>query len=169
MTPDDIIDDIIRREGGFVDHPADKGGPTKYGITQDTLAGWRGRAVTADDVRGLSKNEAREIYRNIYIVKPGFDRIRSKRLMALVVDCAVNHGPATAARWLQDAARVPVDGYVGPVTIKAVNGAPVGELYRYVLAERCRHYGRIITRDQTQAVFAAGWANRVAEFIEETP
>jgi lysozyme family protein len=147
MNTESLLDDILRREGGFVDHPADRGGPTNFGITQATLA----------------------IYRELYLRGPGFDRIECDALRALLLDCAVNHGTGRAARWLQQAAGVTVDGRVGPVTLAAVNRQDGARLYRAVLAERCRFYGRLITRDPSQAVFAAGWASRVAEFIEATP
>jgi len=69
-----LIDDIIRREGGFVNHPADRGGPTKYGITAKTLGNWRqlGWLATSDEVATLTESEAREIYRHRYILAPGF-------------------------------------------------------------------------------------------------
>lgn len=164
-----IIDAIIRREGGFVNHAADRGGATNYGITQQTLAEYRGHPVSVDDVRNLTEDEARRIYADRYITRPGFDRITHPALMGLVVDCAVNHGPDRSARWLQQAAGVVVDGAVGPVTLAAVNGASGAHLYRQVLAERCRFYGSLVTRDPSQAAFAAGWAVRLAEFIEEAP
>ena len=169
MTPDDLIDDILRREGGFVDHPADRGGPTKYGITQATLANHRGRPVNVDDVRNLTETEAREIYEKLYLRQPKFDRIEYRPLQALLLDCAVNHGPVRATMWLQQAAGVLDDGVIGPVTLEAVHKMDGGLLYRRVLARRCRFYGRLVTRDPGQAAFAAGWAARVAEFIEETP
>jgi lysozyme family protein len=62
-TDDAILAAILRREGGFVNHPADRGGPTHYGITQATLQAWRGRAVSEEDVRALSVEEAKAIYR----------------------------------------------------------------------------------------------------------
>lgn len=164
-----IIDAIIRREGGFVNHAADRGGATNYGITQQTLAEYRGHPVSVDDVRNLTADEARRIYADRYITRPSFDRIAHPAMMGLAVDCAVNHGPDRAARWLQQAAGVAVDGAVGPVTLAAVNGADGAYLYRHVLAERCRFYGSLVTRDPSQAAFAAGWAVRLAEFIEETP
>lgn len=169
MNIKQLIDDILRREGGFVDHEDDRGGATNHGITQDTLARWRGHPVSVDDVRNLTRDEAAEIYAARYVLEPRFDGIEHDDLAALVVDCGVNHGPARAARWLQAAADVTVDGMVGPVTLAAANSQDGDTLYRAVLAERCRFYGRLITRDPSQAVFAAGWANRVAEFIEETP
>ena len=84
-----------------------------------------------------------------------------------MLDSAVQHGPKTAIRWLQKIVRVPVDGILGPVSLEAINRWDTDVLYRMMVAERCRFYGRLITADPTQAVFAAGWANRIAEFIEE--
>ena len=167
MTTKEIIDGIIKREGGYVDHPADKGGPTKYGITLATLEAWRGRAVTAEDVAGLGEQEAREIYIGEYLVKPRFNLINNVQLRVFALDSAVQHGPVRVVRWLQEIAGVPVDGILGPVSLKAINRLDSGVLYRKMVAERCRFYGRIITKDPTQAFFAAGWANRIAGFIED--
>ena len=66
-----IIKNIIRREGGFVNHPADKGGATKYGITQATLGSWRGlkRNATVAEVQSLLQSEAEQIYYKNYIQK----------------------------------------------------------------------------------------------------
>lgn len=164
-----ILDEIIRREGGFINHPSDTGGPTKYGITQRTLSQYRGVPASVDDVRNLTEDEARAIYTDRYIARPGFNRILNASLMGLIVDCGINHGRKRASKWLQKAVGVTQDGVLGPISIAAINDADGATLYRKVLAHRCRFFGRIITRDPSQAVFAAGWNARVAEFIEETP
>jgi lysozyme family protein len=168
MTPNEIIDHILIREGGYVDHPADKGGPTNHGITQATLSQWRGKVVSVDDVRNLSRDEAKRIYRKRYIEDPGYLAIASDQVRSLVVDCAVNHGVARATKLLQQAAHVFPDGKLGPVTVAAVNRMTPAALYRRVCAQRARLYGEIITKNPSQAVFAAGWMNRLAEFVEET-
>jgi lysozyme family protein len=62
MNARQIIDDIIRREGGAVDHPSDRGGQTKYGITKATLSEYRGRQVSGVELFALTEQEAREIY-----------------------------------------------------------------------------------------------------------
>lgn len=167
MTPNSIIDGILQREGGFVDHAADRGGATRFGITQETLAAWRGKPVTVDDVKQLPENEAREILREQYIIRPGFLGIENEGVRTFAIDCAVNHGVKPAVKLLQEAARVFTDGIFGPHTRDAVNRMTPGILYRRLCAARVRLYGQIITKNPTQAVFAAGWANRVAEFIEE--
>ena len=125
------------------------------------------RLLTAEDVEGLEEHEARAIYHDEYLVKPGFDKIDRISLRVVVLDSAVQHGPKRTIRWLQKFAGVPMDGILGPVSLAAINRLDSDALYRKVVAERCRFYGRIISRDPTQAVFAAGWANRIAEFIEE--
>jgi lysozyme family protein len=166
----DLIDGILHREGSdYTDHPADRGGPTRYGVTQATLAQWRGRPSIADDVRDLTENEAREIYREQYIVRPGFLGIENEAVRVLVVDCAVNHGVKEAVLMLQRAARTFTDGFFGPNTRQAVNRMTAAPLYRRLCADRVRFYGKLITRHPEQATFAHGWANRVAEFIEESP
>jgi lysozyme family protein len=162
VTPNEIIDHILIREGGYVDHAADKGGPTNYGITQATLSQWRG------NVRTLSRDEAKRIYRKRYIEDPGYLAIASDQVRSLVVDCAVNHGVSRATKLLQQAAHVFPDGKLGPVTVAAVNRMTPAALYRRVCAQRARLYGEIITKNPSQAVFAAGWMNRLAEFVEET-
>ena len=169
MDTSAIIDAILSREGGYEDDPADRGGPTKFGITQATLAAWRGAPVTAEDVKNLSRAEARQIYSTMYVQRTGFASIHYVPLQALIVDAGVQHGPEDATRWLQEAAGVTADGVLGPVTLAAVNAAEGKALYRRVLAARCRYYGELIAHDPAEAKFAGGWAARVATFIEATP
>jgi len=165
-----IIDDIIHREGGFVNHPADRGGPTKYGITGKTLGNWRhlGRLATSDEVAALTESEAREIYRHRYIIEPSFDAITHPALQSLLVDSSVHSGPQKAVKWLQEALGVTVDGVIGSKTREAIAKADQNILYSKVLAAHLRHLGRLITNDPEQSVFAAGWMNRMAEFVEGT-
>lgn len=160
-----MLDGIIRREGGFVDHPADRGGPTKYGITLATLAAWRGRTVTREDVRDLTVAEARTIYTDRYVRRPGYDRIENARLREHVVDAAVLHGPARATRWLQEVVGVTADGLLGPVTARAVARQCPEVVGRRFAVHRIRFLGRLVTNDPTQAVFCAGWLNRATHFL----
>lgn len=167
MTDDDLISRIIEREGGLVDHPADRGGITKFGITQATLAAHRKGPASEDDVRNLSVTEAREIYRERYIVGPGLHRIASEALRAVLVDYGVHSGPGTAVRALQRTLGVVVDGVIGPDTEQRANLLDGRRLALRVLARRAQHFGEIITKDPKQAVFAHGWMNRLAEQIVE--
>lgn len=161
------IDRVLDREGGYVDHSNDRGGPTNHGITMNTLASWRGQAVSAGEVRRLTKDEARDIYRTRYWSAPGFGSLCLPDLLAeAVFDTAVNSGPARAVRMLQRCVGVTDDGVIGPITNQAIQRTrPVRLAARY-LAHRGVFYGEIIGRDSSQAAFRNGWANRLAEFIE---
>jgi len=171
MSVDTLIDDVLRREGGYVDHPVDRGGPTNYGITQATLSNWLGRPASIYDVTTMSEETARAIYRLNYFVKPGYDAIADAPLQALMFDFAVNSGPAAATKALQVALQKmglypdTADGVIGPQTRQALRGvANWPELYFRVKCERYELYLRFIGRDPSQAVFATGWANRMDEF-----
>ena len=163
---------VLAREGGYTDHPADRGGPTNYGITLARLQEWRKDfqpVVTADDVKAMTQDEARAIYRKHYIEIPGYLGIDEPRLFDLVVDCAVNHGPSRATKWLQEALGVTQDGELGPRTLAALSRTWQPRLYRDIIASRIAFYGRIISRDHSQAVFASGWMNRAADFVRAQP
>lgn len=166
MTLHEMLTKILERGGGYVDHPADRGGPTKYGITQATLEDVRGHAVTADDVKALTEVTARAIYQERYWREPGFNRVRDETLQALLLDAAVNHGPRAAVRMLQRALGMHGDGIMGPLTLAAIPYIDARVVALRLMAQRVRLYGAIITKDHSQAVFAAGWANRTAELLE---
>lgn len=160
-----IIEDLLRREGGYVDHPADRGGPTHFGIIRATLAEWRGHPVSAAEVQALTRDEARTIYEALYLARPKLHQVQDVALRELLVDSAVNHGPARAVKWLQTALGVPADGVIGPRTLAALAGERAVDVYKRVLAARIAFYGRLVTDDRSQAAFAAGWAARAAEFV----
>lgn len=165
MTDEDIISDIIRREGErFTNDPLDRGGPTKYGITMTALSEYRGHPCTPADVACLSEGEAREIYRVQYIRRPKFDKINDRRLRALVIDWGVNSHPRTSTKALQRAAGVKDDGALGPVSLAAINGGDASALFDAVLSAREAFYRSIVSRDPSQSRFLNGWLNRCAEF-----
>lgn len=159
MTDDDIIDAILEREGSeYTDDPADRGGPTKWGITIPDLP----IGSTAETVQALTRERAVEIYRQKYILSPGFGTIPLP-LRAQVVDCGVLHGVTTAVRMLQEALGVPVDGKLGPLTLRAVDGTPnVGNKLAIV---RLKYIARIVQKNPSQAKWLAGWVNRATSFI----
>ena len=178
---DELIDGLIEREGGFADHPADRGGPTRFGITQGVALahGYHG------DMRLLPREEAAAIYRRLYWLRPRFDAIaeRSARVAAELFDTGVNMGPAVAATFLQRALTalnrngadfpdlVP-DGRVGPTTLAALDaflasrGRAGGQqvLLRALEALQGERYLRLAERRPANEAFLYGWlANRIGE------
>lgn len=174
-TVDQMIDAIIRREGGYADHPADNGGPTNFGITQATLSRYLGRAVSVGEVQRLSRDLAEEIYRTEYFLAPRIDTLPA-RIQPFVFDSAVNHGPKRAIRFVQQVCNatgfgpLDPDGVCGPQTRRAAAEADrvMGDWFLAALVEERRNFYRLIVRnDPTQEVFLKGWMNRVAEFDVE--
>ena len=178
---DNLIDALIEREGGYVNDPADKGGPTCFGITQ-AVARAQGYA---GPMRQLQREEAAAIYRRIYWTRPRLDEIatRSDRVAAELFDTGVNMGPAVAVTFLQRALTalnrnasdypdlVP-DGRVGAATLSAldrffnVRGKPGGEtvLLRALEALQGERYLRLAERRPANEAFLYGWlANRIGE------
>lgn len=167
-----MIDDVIRREGGFTDHPADRGGPTNFDITQRTLARYLGRKVTRNDVRRLSRDLAVDIYRRAYYLEPRIDTL-PKSIRAFLFDSAVNHGPKRAIHLLQQVCNaagfgdLKVDGLLGPATQRqaAIADDAMGIWFVAALTEERRMFYRLIVqRNPSQRVFLKGWMNRLAEF-----
>lgn len=178
---DGLIDALIDREGGYVDHPADKGGPTCFGITQ-AVARAHGYA---GPMRQLPRTEAVDIYRRLYWLRPRLDEVakRSGHLAAELFDTGVNMGPAVAVTFLQRALTalnrggkdypdlVP-DGRIGASTLAAldaflkVRGQSSGEtvLLRAIEALQGERYLRLAERRPANEAFLYGWlANRIGE------
>jgi lysozyme family protein len=168
---DALIASLIQREGGFVNHPSDRGGATKYGITIGTLRDWRRKPVGVPDVQNLSVEEATDIYRNRYFTASGFDQIKDPEFLELMFDFAVMSGVGGATKGLQNAINaIPgfdcgaADGVMGPRTLAAMLNAEhrnAEALFYRVKCERYEALLRFIGADHNQADFAAGWANRL--------
>jgi lysozyme family protein len=150
-------------EGGYVNHPKDPGGPTKYGITLYALSQHRGRAVSAADVRALTAPEATAIYGEVY-----WPAVRGDQLPAgvdlMVYDAAINMGRGRAAKCLQRAAGVNlVDGLLGPASLAAVSAADPSHLVVSVHDQREALY-RSFAGFPT---FGKGWLRRL-DSVETT-
>jgi hypothetical protein len=165
---DKMIDALLIREGGYANHPKDRGGPTNMGVTQATLEAWRGRPVSIEDVKALSESEAAEIYRARYYFGPGIDRLPAA-LHEHVFDIAVNSGPVTAIRLLQRALNslgtdLREDGAMGPATATAAKAHPAADVHRALVAQRLRYLNAVVENDPTQGEFINQWRERARLF-----
>ena len=168
---DQMIADILKREGGFTNHPSDRGGPTNFGITQRSLEVWRGHGVTIDDVRNMTVDEARKTYRAEYCARPKIDQL-PKSVQPVMFDMSINHGPATAIKLLQQVLNetgntCAVDGGIGDETLASAKAAAsaLGDALKNKLVDRrVAFYQAIVARDASQNVFLRGWLNRANEF-----
>jgi lysozyme family protein len=164
MTPEEIITRLIEREGDFSNHPADRGGATRWGITRSTLSAWRGKECSVEDVRTLPREEAIAIYRALYFERTGIIQLPAA-LQEQLFDFAVNSGPLIAIRALQECLRVKADGKIGPITLAAALASDPAVVNTLVAKWRAMMLARIVRRDPSQVVFIGGWLKRVLDFI----
>ena len=152
---------VLRWEGGLVDDPRDRGGLTRWGVSLRAVLGKaldfnRDGRVDRRDILEMTEAQMRGFYREHY-----WQAVRCEELpdgVALAVfDCAVNQGPGRAARLLQRAAGVGVDGAIGPITLGAVRAAAPAELLRDFMARRALHYSSL----SQIAVYGFGWFRRL--------
>lgn len=162
------LDYLFGHEGGYVDHPNDPGGPTKYGITHKTLAAHRGvSSVTKQQVRDMTKAEAEDIYRKSYWNQSGGDLLPAG-VDHVVFDMGVNAGPGTAVKILQRVLGFTgkdVDGVVGVKTADQADKWPTGlaGLIEEYSAARLDYYRKL----KTWSKFGRGWTNRVNKAEKE--
>lgn len=155
---------VLDREGGYVNHPNDRGGPTNFGITQRVYGAWlASKGQQYRQVRDITKEEARQIYYDLYWKNSKAEALPAN-IQDVHFDAAVNHGVRRAALLLQAAAAATQDGVIGPKTLAAVEAMDKDLLLMRYLVMRYRFYGDIIKRDRSQIPFITGWLDRVREF-----
>jgi len=175
---DELIDEIIRIEGGYVDDPNDSGGETKYGITVAVARryGYTGNMID------LPLSLAKQIYMEEYYAKMRLHEIEriSPSIVKELLDTGINQGVGRASHFLQhslnalnkggkDYPDVVVDGAIGPATISALRAfvskrGSVGEVV-LLRALNCLQGAFYITLSQSRPKdedFVFGWLlNRV--------
>lgn len=178
MSIETLIDNVIGREGGYSNHPSDKGGPTMWGITERVARkhGYKG------DMRALPRTTAVAIYRQEFAIDTGFAAVAqiSEAVGEKLFDTGVNMGPAVATGFLQRALNalnrgardypdVLLDGRIGPQTLAALHGflatrGAAGEavLLKAIEALQGERYLALAESRPANEAFLYGWlANRI--------
>lgn len=176
---DDLVGDLIGREGGYVNDPSDSGGETIWGITK-TVARENGYSGS---MRAMTRDQAIAIYRAKYWAKPGLYLVAplSARIAEELLDTGVNAGTGTAGILLQrslnvlnrlgaDYPDVKVDGAIGAGTAAALkaylkrNGKLAeGRLLKMLNALQGAYYVELAERREKDERFVNGWFdNRVS-------
>jgi lysozyme family protein len=179
----DIADEIVAREGGFVNDPDDPGGATNHGVTIHTMRRLgidvnRDTRIDERDVRALSRTQAVEIYLEHYYKRPGIAGLPDP-LQASVFDMYVNAG-GNAVKILQRLLTdmgypCDPDGALGPQTIRAAQmaheAAPSHLVDAYGIARRNYYYALADARPASRKYARrrdggkGGWITRAEEFI----
>ena len=152
---DEIIEVVLEHEGGYVNDPDDPGGETNFGIAK--------RSNPDVDIANLTKDGAKEIYKEVYWDKNKVEKV-PEQLRHIYFDMCVNMGRSRAVKILQESANnkgknISVDGGMGPMTLKAIENV---ELER-VRAFRVKYYADLVTRKPDLEKFYFGWFRRSLE------
>jgi len=154
---DDIIEVVLEHEGGYVNDPKDPGGETNFGIAK--------RSHPDVDIKNLTKEGAKEIYKEVYWDKNKVESL-PEELWHIYFDMCVNQGKSRAVKIIQRAVNgkggsLTVDGGMGPMTIAAIGKSRV-ELDR-VRAYRVKYYADLVTKKPDLERFYFGWFKRALE------
>lgn len=170
---------VLAHEGGFVDHKADPGGATNWGVSLRFLRrlgdsdgdGWldgdidHDGDVDSDDIRAMTEDQARGIYWSQWWDRYDYGRF-DLEVGVKLFDLSVNMGHFQAAKLLQrgvaaaEGPRLADDGKVGPRTIQAVASCDAHLLRVAMRSEAAGFYRGLVTANADRAVFLAGWLNR---------
>lgn len=148
------ISAVLLHEGGYVNHPADPGGETRYGISK--------RSYPNEDIRNLTVERAKAIYRRDFWDKAGCGNL-PPGIDLIVLDAAINSGIRRSVRWLQMGLGVTADGVIGQETMAALGRQYAPAVIMRAIAIRKSWLMRLGTWKQ----FGKGWANRLAALEKE--
>ena len=172
---------ILKHEGGYVNHPNDKGGPTNKGITQATWNKYAQSDVnkepTLDNLKKITDSDATKIYWKRYWEPKGFCKINDEKVSLMIYDWTITSGGAIkqVQKLLKSefAKNIAVDGGMGPITIDAINSVEDQEKFLNRIAEIRKQYYTDLTFTKgvknSQVVFLKGWHNRVDDCLKYKP
>lgn len=173
----DLATRLLRVEGGYSNHPSDRGGETMWGVTIGVA---RENGYTGA-MRDMTKEQAFAIYRRAYWERPGFHLIGdvSPKIAEELFDTGVNMGVGIPGVWLQRAlnalnsngqhyADIMVDGQVGPATARALSAliAKRGRvdaekvILRALNAFQAVRYIELCEKRQANEAFGWGWLSQ---------
>jgi len=172
----DQIEHILNIEGGFTNDPVDRGGATKYGITLNFYKNNVDSNATVDDIRNLTKSEAKEIYYEHFWKNASkttsdvtYDDL-PEPVASVTFNFGINMGSDRGHTLLQKAinasgGNVSVDGWLGPETVRASTHLDTSEIVKRYGVEVSMFYYQIVKNDSSQEKFLEGWFYRVSDGV----
>lgn len=161
-TFDVCLKEVLRHEGGYVNHPDDPGGMTNLGCTKAVWEEWCGHPVTEKAMKALQPSDVAPLYKRKY-----WDKVCGNDLPSgidyMVFDAAINSGPGRAVKWLQACVGAEVDGALGPKTLAAVKAFNPKTL----VGDYSKRRLSFMMDLKTWPTFGRGWTKRVQE-VEAT-
>ena len=149
---ENVIDKVLVNEGGYVNDPKDRGGETKFGISK--------RAYPNVDIKNLTIDEAKAIYKKDYWDKIKGDEIKDELVAYEIFDTAVNMGVRTSSKLVQMVVGSHPDGIIGPKTLEKINNMDVKLLVSKFRLSKIARYVYLVKKRPANRKFLLGWINR---------
>jgi len=160
------INYVLQNEGGIVSNPSDRGGTTSYGITRPMLTAYRKKAVTDDDIAGISLDEAKDLYKTLFWTRLQVE-ILTQPIATAIFDMSVNQGQASAVKLAQKCLGKTIlpDGIMGPDTLRALTlTSDISFIYSYITVVLDK-YADLCINGPSQLCFLKGWQRRALRFL----
>jgi lysozyme family protein len=168
-----IVEGVRKYEGGYVNHPNDRGGPTNMGITKPFYAKYLGvpaSLISTEMIQSLTWPYAKMMYyKNIWL-ENGLDQL-PEYLQEVMMNYIVISGPARAIPHLQRFVGAKPDGEIGPNTLNAIKNKvkeyPSERLFvNAFIHDIMRFFIGIVQGRASQIVFLKGWFNRFSQYYQ---
>jgi len=170
------IPDLLKAEGGYTNHPNDKGGETNFGITVKKARKFK----YCGEMKDMPIEFAKSVYKKDYWDRMHLDEIFNQTLAGILFNFGVHCGTGTASKTLQRTLNILnrnsvswfdtiMDGIIGPRTRGIVNNLSIKDLAfatKIVIGLQFERYIKIVERDTTQEIFIRGWVNRIEELLK---
>lgn len=169
---------LLRQEGAYVSNRNDPGGPTKYGVTLRYLRDQNlingdiddDGDVDENDIKELTVEDAKKIYRDEFWDKNNLDKIKSQRLANMIFGNCVNMGSVRAIKILQRSInslskdKIEEDGHLGEITLHRLNHLSESKLISDY-KDNCKKYYMVISaKNKKLLVFIKGWLKRTNSY-----
>ena len=170
---DSVIGNTLKSEGGYSNHPLDRGGETNYGITKSFMEDYKYALPggKSKPIRDLTVDDARSLYKAMWDkYKLGY--IRDKNLAYVMNDYMINSYAHTVIKRIQEilnrnGASLKADGLMGPMTLDAIHNCDPQWLIDEIIKNRYNHYRDDVQRNPLQRNFYKGWIKRLNGVAEK--
>ena len=167
-----IIDKNLEHEGGYVNNKNDRGGKTKYGITEPFMEDFKyalpgGKTIPIED---LTVDDAKKLYKALWD-RYNLGYVRDKNLAYVIYDYMINSYAGTAAKRVQEilntrGAGLKVDGHLGEKSLNAIHNSDNKWLIDEILKNRQYYHWIDVYKNPNQIANYAGWMNRLNKIAE---
>ncbi len=144
-------------EGTLSNNKFDKGGITKYGIIIEDLKRIGKKNPTSDDIRNLTMDEAKAIYKKLYWDELNLDEIKSRIVSICMFDIGVVRGTGIPPKYCVE--------IVGSKDIQSINLFDPKEFVKQFSARSLSGFQQIVARNPSQREFINGWTNRANRLL----